>query len=148
MRRTAGLSLLLSALALNATGCYKATFIRDASATRGVEKDKWADFFIFGLVGEETFNVRDFCPDGRVAEVRTGGNFGTGLVSILTLGIYAPRKVYVTCDAGRSASLEIDADAQGRPVAAVRRSGGAEWAARVTPADQPGAWLVSMEEAR
>jgi hypothetical protein len=98
----------LGALALNMTGCYRATFIRDSSATRGVEKDKWADFFIFGLVGERDYNVRDFCPDGRVAEVRTGGNFGTGLVSLLTLGIYAPRKVYVTCDGGRTTALEID----------------------------------------
>lgn len=148
MRRGAGLSLLLSVLALNATGCYRATFIRDPSATRGVEKDKWADFFVFGLVGEETFNVRDFCPEGRVAEVRTGGNFATGLVSFITLGIYAPRKVYVTCDGGSAASLEIDADAQGRPVAAVRSANGIQVAAKVTQANEPGAWRVSAEEAR
>lgn len=148
MRRSPGLSLLFCALALGATGCYRATFIRDPSATRGVEKDKWADFFIFGLVGEESFNARDFCPDGRVAEVRTGGNFGTGLVSFLTLGIYAPRKVYVTCDGGGSASLEIDADAQGKPVAARRSSNGVEVAAKVTQGDEPFAWRVSAEVAR
>jgi hypothetical protein len=34
-----------------------------------------------------------------VAQVQTGANFATGLVSFLTIGIYTPRKVYVTCAA-------------------------------------------------
>jgi len=29
--------------------------------------------------------------------VRTRANVGTGVVSILTIGIYTPRKIYVTC---------------------------------------------------
>jgi len=31
--------------------------------------------------------------------VRTGANFGTGFLSVITLGIYTPHKVYVTCAA-------------------------------------------------
>jgi hypothetical protein len=115
MRTTAG--LLLCALALG--GCYKATFIRDPQAVRGEEHDEWTSFFIFGLVGEQTLDVHQFCPDGRVAEVQTGANFLTGLVSLVTIGIYTPRKVYVTCAAGSGrAMLELDADSRGRPVAA------------------------------
>lgn len=101
------LCALLGALALS--GCYKATFIRDPEAIRGVEHDEWVSYFIFGIVGEETRDVHQYCPDGRVAQVQTGANFGTGIVSLLTIGIYAPRKIYVTCAAdGRARVLEMD----------------------------------------
>jgi hypothetical protein len=104
-------------LLLFGTGCYKATFIRDPEAVRGVEHDAWVDYFIFGLVNDQTFDTHQFCPDGRIAQVQTGANFGTGLVSILTIGIYTPRKVYVTCAAdGRARELQIDRD--GKVVAA------------------------------
>jgi Bor protein len=96
-------------LMLCATGCYKATFIRDPNVQRGAQYDEWVSFFVFGLVGEQRIDVHQFCPDGRVAEIQTGANFGTGIVTALTLGIYAPRKVYVTCAAnGRAMQLELD----------------------------------------
>jgi len=90
---------IVLACLLATAGCYKATFLRDTNAIRGVERDKWADFFLFGLVGEVTIDVAEFCPEARVAEVQTGGNLGTGVIYALTLGIYTPRKVYVTCAA-------------------------------------------------
>jgi hypothetical protein len=151
MRTSRGCALVLAALGSAAAGCYKATFIRDPQAIRGIEQDRWNNFFIFGLVGEHDFHVREFCPDGRVAQIQTGGNFGTGLVSLLTIGIYTPRKVWVICAADRGAAptsrLEIDADAQGRPVAAaIHRSDGAPLAGIITPDAQPGAWRVSFAE--
>lgn len=95
-------SLAFVALAASSSsGCHKATFI-DPNAARGEEHEQWTDFFIFGLVGTEEQDVRRYCR-GPVALVRTGGNVGTGIVTILTLGIYAPRKVYVTCAAGPAA---------------------------------------------
>jgi hypothetical protein len=48
--------------------------------------------------------------------VVTGGNFGTGIVQFVTLGIYAPRKVYVTCAAGGRA-YQLELDEQGKLVA-------------------------------
>ncbi|MFL5445964.1 MAG: Bor/Iss family lipoprotein [Myxococcales bacterium] len=93
---------IVLACLLGTAGCYKATFLRDTNAIRGVERDKWADFFLFGLVGEVTIDVAEFCPRGRVAEVQTGGNLGTGVIYALTLGIYTPRKVYVTCAADQA----------------------------------------------
>jgi len=114
MRRL-GRAALLAAL-LGSAGCYKATFIRDPSAVKGMERDQWLNFFIFGIVGEQDLDVRQFCPDGRVAQVETHGNFGTGIVTVLTIGIYAPRKVTVTCAAdGRAMQLELDE--QGKLVA-------------------------------
>jgi hypothetical protein len=80
-------------------GCYKATFYQDPHATSGTSHEEWTHFFLFGLVGHEVVDVRRYCPPRDVAMVRTGANAGTGFVSIITLGIYTPRKVYVTCAA-------------------------------------------------
>jgi len=95
-RRTHAATLLACAwIAVAATGCYRATFVEPRTAA-GVEHDEWTDFFIFGLVGDEERAVSDYCG-GPAARVRTGSNFATGLVSAITLGIYTPHKVYVTC---------------------------------------------------
>jgi hypothetical protein len=104
------------ALLLLGSGCYKATFIRDPTVVRGLEYDEWVGFFVFGLVNEQSIDVYRFCPDGQVAQVQTGGNLGTTLVSALTLGIYTPRKVYVTCAAPGSVRF-LERDEQGRLVA-------------------------------
>lgn len=113
---------------LGLSGCYKATFIRDAKAVRGEEHDQWTTFFLYGLIGTDEVDVKEFCPDGNAAVIRTGGNFGTGFVGAITFGIYTPRKVYVTCAKGDSASgseaevnqqarrLELEVDATGRPI--------------------------------
>ena len=80
-------------------GCYKATFYRDPQVTSGDQHEEWTNFYLFGLVGSESIEVSRYCPPNRVAMVRTGANVGTGFVSVVTLGIYTPHKVYVTCAA-------------------------------------------------
>lgn len=118
--RRLGIALATGALLLSASGCYKATFYKNATVTRGEEHEQWTDFFVFGMVGSERIDVKEFCPAGDVAVVRTGGNFATGLVGAVTVGIYTPRKVYVTCAASGPAPsarrLELDLDGQGAPV--------------------------------
>jgi hypothetical protein len=99
---------LIACGAIALSGCYKATFIQPKTAA-GVEHDEWTDFFVFGLVGEERRDIAGYCA-GEVARVRTGGNFGTGLVSAVTIGIYTPRKVYVTC-ADDAATKELASSA-------------------------------------
>jgi len=96
--RFAATALAMGAL-LGSAGCFKATFINPA-VVPGETHEEWTDFFLGGLVGTEEFDVREFCP-GEAAKVATGGDFLTGLVSVVTVGIYVPRKVYVTCAAGR-----------------------------------------------
>ena len=119
----AWLALLLLA------GCYKATFYQSTAAVAGARHERWSAFFIFGLVGSEHFDVRDFCGQDAIAEVRTGANFATGLVSLLTIGIYTPHKVYVTCAAkpgqqlSSSRRLMLLLDAKGRPATATVQSG-------------------------
>ena len=92
--KTAALGI---ALALG-SGCFKATF--DESTTMpGVQHEQWRHRFIGGLVGDGDVDARAFCPDGRIARVRTGGSVATTLTTLLTAFIYTPRKVYITCAA-------------------------------------------------
>lgn len=150
-----GATLLLTAL--STMGCYKATFMTDPNVVKGEEHDEWTDFYIFGLVGTEEFNVKDFCPNGNVAQVRTGGNVGTALVGALTLGIYAPRKVYVTCSAGGPAApaaapaaankqLTIYADAAGKPIRVERTQSDSTRVVAIVPVEGArNQWVASAK---
>jgi hypothetical protein len=117
---------LLLLLLIAQASCYRASFYADPKLVRGLEHDQWTDFFVFGLVGKEEFDVRSFCEGRPIAEMKTGGNFATSLVSALTIGIYTPRQVYVTCAAspgqsryGSSRKLQLDLDSYGQPVRAL-----------------------------
>ena len=59
----------------------------------------WNSFFIFGLAGEATVDAAALCPNG-IAVVETYSSVGQVLLSLLTIGIYAPRTIEVTCAAG------------------------------------------------
>jgi hypothetical protein len=151
-------------LAIAASGCYKATFMTNSTVVKGQDHDQWNSFFLWGLVGQETLDVRQFCAGGQVAQVRTGANVLTGLVSFVTLGIYAPRMAYVWCAAGPGSDpsaprpvnasappssgpmLSIYGDRQGRPVRVeLRRGGQIEAVATPTPVDDTRShWEVAL----
>lgn len=109
------------------SGCYKATFYKNASVLKGQEHEEWTDFFVFGAVGSQQIDVKKFCGNGEAAVVKTGGNVGTSLVGVLTIGIYTPRKVYVTCAANGPAQsarrLELELGPQGEPVSGLVTNG-------------------------
>jgi hypothetical protein len=155
---------VLALFVVAATGCYKATFIANPNIVRGQDHDQWNSFFLWGLVGEETLDVRQFCSGGQVAQVRTGANLLTGLVSFVTLGIYAPRMAYVWCAAGATTTaassttggasvpppnaptLSIYGDRRGKPVRVeLRRAGELEAVATPTAADaEQSRWEVAL----
>ena len=87
-----------------ALGCYKATFA-NPSISPGPRVERWTHFYLYGLVGHEEIDVRLLCP-GEVAAIRTGGNVATEIVTALTLGIYAPRKIIVTCAGANPVRLD------------------------------------------
>ena len=126
--RGLAIALTTGALLLATSGCYKAPFHKNASVVKGQEHEQWTDFFVFGMVGTEEIDVKQFCANGDAAVIRTGSNVATGVLSVLTIGIYTPRKVYVTCAAGsptRTArELELQLDAQGTPVSGLVTEGG------------------------
>ena len=109
------------------SGCYKATFYKNASVVKGEEHEQWTDFFVFGTVGTEHVDVKKFCANGEAAVVKTGGNVGTGVIGVLTIGIYTPSKVYVTCAANgpvqSARRLELELGEQGEPVSGLVTEG-------------------------
>src|SRR5688572_17337607 len=88
---------VVAAIALSLGGC-RATF-SDPRVPAGEEKSKWAHFYAIGAIGHEEIDVRDYCKTARAREVVLGADVFTVIVSIVTLGIYTPRKVTVTCAA-------------------------------------------------
>jgi hypothetical protein len=88
------------------TGCFS-TYLHDARFEPGPRHDEWRSFFFWGLAGHAEIDVHEFCP-GEVREVAVGTNFGTWAVSFITLGIYSPQKIYVTC-AAEQRTVVVDA---------------------------------------
>lgn len=97
---------LLTALLLPA--CYHATIETGAKPSTTVIRKGFASGWVFGLVPPKTVETASQCPAG-VARVETQLSFVNQLVSFLTLGIYTPMEILVTCaEAGAMTSSAAD----------------------------------------
>ena len=96
--------LLISFVAL--AGCYHATVSTGLRpSTIKIEK-KWASAWIYGLVPPALVETMERCPAG-VAQVDTQLSFANQLVNFLTLGIYTPMEIVVTCADDRAGGLPV-----------------------------------------
>ena len=86
--------VVLSAFVLS--GCYVATIETGLPASDTKIVNNWASCFVYGLVPPETVQTASKCPSG-VAKVVTKHSFLNGLVAGLTLSIYTPMTIEVTC---------------------------------------------------
>ena len=91
-----------AATVLAAAGCYHATIDTGATPSTQVISKEWAAGWIYGLVPPSTVETASKCPNG-VAKVETQLSFLNQLVSFLTLYIYTPMSIQVTCAAPRTA---------------------------------------------
>ena len=94
---------LLATILATVTGCYHATINTDLTPSSQVIDMPWASSFVYGIVPPKTVEAAEKCTNG-VARVETEISFLNGLVGILTLGIYTPIHIIVTCAEGGSAS--------------------------------------------
>jgi hypothetical protein len=104
-------------------GCYHATIETGLTPSTQVLEQSFASSWIYGLVPPRTVSTTSRCPDG-VAKVETHLSFVNQLVGLLTLGIYTPMHIRVTCAQGSGTSgamLEVPA---GAAEAAVRATFG------------------------
>jgi hypothetical protein len=98
--------LRLTALALAAaasTGCYHAVVETGRPAGGTIVSRPWTPTFLWGLVAAPEINVASECPRG-IARVDTQMSFVNGLATLVTLGIYTPRTVTVTCASGSASA--------------------------------------------
>jgi hypothetical protein len=87
-----------------AFGCYHATIETGLTPSTEVIHETFAASWIYGLVPPSTVSTAAKCPNG-VAKVETQHSFVNQLVGIITLGIYTPMEIKVTCAARSSALL-------------------------------------------
>ena len=87
---------LLLAAALPLTACYHATIETGLAPSTEVLEQTFASSWIYGLVPPKTVSTTSRCPSG-VARVETQHTFVNQLVGFLTLGIYTPMYIRVTC---------------------------------------------------
>ena len=85
------------------TACYHQVVQTGRAAGPNVVDKPWVATWLWGIVAAEPIDVRQQCPMG-VAVITTETSFPNGLVGALTLGIFTPQHVTITC-ASSSASL-------------------------------------------
>ncbi len=112
-------ALVAASTALGA--CYHATIETGLAPSNQVLEQSFASSWIFGLVPPKTVQTSSRCPAG-VAKVETQHTFVNQLVGFLTLGIYTPMHIRVTCAQAGAATtgavLTIPANAVGDEVRA------------------------------
>jgi hypothetical protein len=96
--------LPIVALVASTAGCFHQVVQTGRPAGSNVIDMPWVSGWLWGLVAPPPIETRSQCPSG-VATVETEMSFMNGLVSALTLGIYSPQHVRITCSSGGTASL-------------------------------------------
>jgi hypothetical protein len=92
--------------------CYHATVETGLTPSTQVLEQSFASSWIYGLVPPKTVSTTSRCPGG-VAKVETQHSFVNQLVGFLTLGIYTPMHIRVTCaQAAASARATLNVPAQ------------------------------------
>jgi hypothetical protein len=126
--------------------CYKVNVSAKPDVGNGASKSQTSHFFIFGLVGNSRVDVTDFCGSAQAASVETGMTFVDGLLSALTVNIYTPRTVTVSCTSGASAgnSVIISGDSSGHPVKVVAQVDGRQVAGEISETNNDGVVKVTL----
>lgn len=103
-------------LAVSLTACYHATIETGRPPSPQTVEKAFAAGWIYGLVPPSTVQTASQCPTG-VSRVETQLSFVNQLVSFVTLGIFTPMAIKVTCAAsgsddaaGTSGAVQIDPD--------------------------------------
>jgi Bor protein len=89
-------ALLLGLVMMQVAGCYAAKVETGLPASTTKIEQKWASGWIYGLVPPKTVATQAQCPNG-VSVVETQLSFLNQVVSLVTLGIYTPMQIVVTC---------------------------------------------------
>jgi hypothetical protein len=87
-----------------AGACYHTTIETGAAPTTQVVEKEWAASWIGGLVPPDPVETAAKCPNG-VSKVETQLSFLNMVANVLTLGIYTPMTITVTCGTGRRAEV-------------------------------------------
>lgn len=87
----------LALVGLLQAGCYRTAIQDEGLQPSGLTEHLWHNYFFWGLAGHPTVDVRQHCGGADVHEVILARNFGTWTLSLLTVGLYSPRKTLLRC---------------------------------------------------
>jgi hypothetical protein len=93
--RTPRLALTAAVVAMT-TACFHQTVQSGLEPSTTVVERQFVATWLWGIVPAEPIDMRQSCPSG-VATVETEQSFLNGLVGVLTIGIYSPQRLRVTC---------------------------------------------------
>jgi hypothetical protein len=96
MKQSASIAMVL---ALVLSGCFHQVVQTGRTPGTTVVEKPWTATWLWGLVPASPIDVTANCPGG-IATVETKQSFMNGLVGALTIGIFTPRDVKVTCASG------------------------------------------------
>lgn len=102
------LALILVPLLVGLAGCMRTTI--STGRPPGETHQMKATFFLFGVVGEENFDLSQICPGG-VATIEQTSEVDDVLLSCITCSLYTPVTVRVTCASGAAYLLTPNPDA-------------------------------------
>lgn len=93
-------NLVLASLLLTSSGCFTVTATRKGTTPKATEPDYQTTehFFLWGLAPDaRVVNVKKACSEKAPSQLQTQTTFVDGFLSLITLGIYAPRTARVWC---------------------------------------------------
>jgi hypothetical protein len=103
-----GRLLVLAAVLVSTSACFRQVVQTGRTPGTTVVDKPWAPSFLWGLVPPPPMDVSAQCRSG-IATVVTQQSAVNGVVHILTLGLFSPRHITITCaaSAGSGASTEF-----------------------------------------
>jgi hypothetical protein len=113
-------------------GCYHAVVETGLTPSPTVIDRPWASGWVYGLVPPKPLSTMAQCPNGP-AKVETQLSFLNMLVGSLTLGIYTPMSIKVTCAQSARASVDGAAPRDVRDAAAAAAEVAVEGAQEIPP---------------
>lgn len=93
-------AIACAALLVSTAACFHATVETGLAPSTTVIEQPFASGWIYGLVPPSTVSTQAKCPKG-VSKVETQHSFVNMLVAFITLDIYTPMDIKVTCAAGK-----------------------------------------------
>ena len=97
---------ILFAVAFASAGCFHAKVTTGLVPSATVIDNTFASSWVYGLVPPETIEAASECPNG-VAIIETELSFVNQLVGFLTIGIYTPMHIKITCAESNSTAAAI-----------------------------------------
>lgn len=92
--------MLILTLAISLTACSSVTVRTDQQnkeSQRLADYQQRFNFYFWGLKGEHSVNVREVCQARKVEQIQSVFTLSDTALTIVTLGIYAPRSARIWC---------------------------------------------------